>query len=85
MGSSKMAIFIGVPLGGRRRYRVRRYDDAKGEFGKVQGRLNHYDIGFRRWSDWLIEPRGILLYYEGTDRHELLWVDFNTIIINVSM
>ena len=31
MGSSKIVMFIGVPLGGRRSYRVRSSDEANGE------------------------------------------------------
>ena len=64
-----MVMFIGVSLGGRRRYRVNSSEEEK-------IRLNKSDVGVIIWSDWLVDSRGILLEHEGTKRHVFLRVDF---------
>ena len=64
-----MVMFIGVSLGGRRRYRVKSSEEEK-------CRLKKSDLGVRIWSDWLVDSRGILLEHKGTKRHVFLRVEF---------
>ena len=61
MGSSKIVVFIGVPLGGMRSSRVRRSEEGKGKSVNGQARLNQSDLWFMLWIAWLVEYRKIFL------------------------
>ena len=58
---------------------------TKGQISEVQGRLHKIDIGICNVSDWLVKYIGILLDNDFTKGHGLLWMDFDIILINVTV